>query len=74
MVHQLQNAQAAHDEMGKRTVMPVEPDTIEKKNIDSERKKNERDGRGKRHRSVPEKIPEQNPDRSNVSSIIDVTV
>ena len=50
VVHQQQNAQMAQEEATRRMNMPVEPDAIEKKNIDPDREKNDRNEKRKRRR------------------------
>lgn len=59
MVHQAQNAQMAEDEATRRMNMPVEPDAVEKKNIDPDRKRHDRRERRKNRRGAADDYTEQ---------------
>ena len=73
MVHQAQNAQMAEDETTRRMNMPVEPDSIEKKNIDPDRKRQSRHGHKRtREVAVDKKKDPQQP--GGTSSLIDISV
>jgi hypothetical protein len=73
VVHQEQNAQTADSELTRRMAMPVEPDAIEKKQIDPERKKDERNGRGRKRKNADQQVTDRQPGRQNGTSFIDLT-
>ena len=73
MVNQAQNAQMAEDESIQRMNMPVEPDTVEKKNIDPDRKRHDRQDRRKKRRIASDK-KKQPPQSDSNASLIDISV
>ncbi|MBN1578435.1 MAG: hypothetical protein JW913_17875 [Chitinispirillaceae bacterium] len=71
-VHQEQNAQRAHEEATRRLAMPVEPDTVEKKRIDPEDKRNDRNERRKKQRRKAAQDEEPPPMQQGGSPLIDI--
>lgn len=73
IIHQVQNAQRAEDEAARRMNMPVEPDAVEKKSIDPDRKRHDRhERRNKRPGHAEGK--EEPAQRSGAAPIIDISV
>jgi hypothetical protein len=74
VVHQQQNALSTQEEMIRRMSMPLEPDNIEKKNIDPEKKHSERNSRKKKERRSSAGNMQQLPHSGDGASFFDVTV
>ena len=73
VVHQEQNAQLARDDAAKRITMPIEPDALEKKDVDPNDRKKENSAR-KRKRKNKGKDEKNFQNSANSENIIDMRV
>ena len=72
VVHQEQNMQASQQEAAERLNMPVQPDSIEKKRVDPERKRDDENKRRKKRLQTREKDERPAPPADGGNSLIDL--